>query len=254
MIQEPFAVGHSFVHRLDPRIRISTATVYSLVVAVSMTFQTLITAFIISLILLGLTQINIKKVMKRLAVVNGLILLFWLLLPLTFEGEALFHVGPLTVTRPGVLLSARITIKSNAILLTFISLVATMSIATLGHAMDRLGIPSKIVHLLLLTYRYIFVIEQEYQRLTRSAKIRGFRPRTNMHTYRTVAYFIGMLFVRASNRAERVHQAMLCRGFNGKFFCLSDFVFSSKDWFFSVFMGVLIVGLGMLEWKIINLF
>jgi cobalt/nickel transport system permease protein len=183
-----------------------------------------------------------------LAVVNGLILFFWLVLPLTFPGKPLFTLGPLAVTREGVILSAQITLKSNAILLAFISLIASMSIATLGNAMNRLNIPGKIVQLFLLTYRYIFVIDQEYQRLSRSAKIRGFRPGTNTHTYKTYAYLIGMLFVRASARAQRVHQAMLCRGFKGKFYCLHEFSMSLFDWTWSVIMAVVIFGLGILEW------
>jgi cobalt/nickel transport system permease protein len=71
-----------------------------------------------------------------------------------------------------------------------------------------------------MSYRYIAVIEDEYKRLLRAAKFRGFRPKTNFHSYKTFAYLAGMLFVRASLRAQRVHQAMLCRGFNQKFYSL----------------------------------
>jgi cobalt/nickel transport system permease protein len=152
------------------------------------------------------------------------------------------------VTREGILISARITLKSNAILLAFIALIASTPIATLGHALNRLHIPGKIVHLLLLTYRYVFVIEQEYQRLVRATKIRGFRPKSNMHTYRTYAYLIGMLFVRASERAERVRQAMLCRGFKGKFYSLREFSFSRQDFIWSAFMGIAVIGLSIVEW------
>ena len=99
-----------------------------------------------------------------------------------------------------------------------------------------------------MTYRYVFVIEQEYQRLLKAVKIRNFQPKTNMHTYRTYAYLVGMLFVRASARAERVHHAMLCRGFKGKFYCLYDFSVSRLDLIWSAFMGAAIIGLGVLEW------
>ena len=248
MIEEPFSDGDSLIHRLDPRLKVIFAILYSFIVALSSRFPTLFAALGFSLLLIVLARLNVQEVAKRLAVVNGLILFFWLVLPLTFEGKPLFYLGPLAVTREGVILSAQITLKSNAILLAFISLIASMSIATLGHAMNRLYIPDKIVHLFLLTYRYIFVIDQEYQRLSRSAKIRSFRPGTNAHTYRTYAYLIGILFVRASARAQRVHQAMLCRGFKGKFYCLREFSMSLFDWTWSVIMAVVIFGLGVLEW------
>ena len=248
MIEEPFSNGNSPVHNLDPRMKVIFATLYSFIVALSFKFPTLFIALGFSLLLIALARLNVQEVVKRLAVVNGLILFFWLVLPLTIKGETLFHLGPLAVTREGVILSAQITLKSNAILLSFIAMVASMSIATLGHAMNRLYIPDKIVHLFLLTYRYIFVIDQEYQRLSRSAKIRSFRPGTNAHTYKTYAYLIGMLFVRASARAQRVHQAMLCRGFKGRFYCLHEFSMSLQDWALSAIMAMVILGLVILEW------
>jgi energy-coupling factor transporter transmembrane protein EcfT len=60
-----------------------------------------------------------------------------------------------------------------------------MSLSVLGHSLEKLGISAKLVLLLLLTYRYIFVIEQEYRKLRRAAAIRSFHPGTNMHTYKT---------------------------------------------------------------------
>jgi len=248
MLEEPFTTGNSQIHRLDPRLKVLFATVYSFVVALSDSFPAMLAALGLSFLLIGLARLNIREVAKRVLIVNGLILLFWLVLPLTFEGEAMFYLGPFAVTREGVLISAMITLKSNAILLAFIALIASTSIATLGYALNRLRIPEKIVHLLLLTYRYVFVIEQEYQRLVRATKIRGFRPKSNMHTYRTYAYLIGMLFVRASERAERVHQAMLCRGFKGKFYCLREFSFSRLDFVWSVFMAIAVIGLEIVEW------
>jgi cobalt/nickel transport system permease protein len=248
MLEEPFATGHSQIHRLDPRLKVLFATVYSFIVALSDRFPSLFAALALSFLMIGLARLNIREVAKRVLIVNGLILFFWLVLPLTFEGVVLFYLGPFAVTREGLLISARITLKSNAILLAFLALIASTSIATLGHALNRLRIPEKIVHLLLLTYRYVFVIEQEYQRLVRATKIRGFRPKSNMHTYRTYAYLIGMLFVRASERAARVHQAMLCRGFKGKFYCLREFSFSRLDFVWSAFMAIAVIGLGIVEW------
>ncbi len=249
MISEHFATGNSMIHRLDPRIRVGLTCGYAFVVALSYQFSVLIVALVVAALLVVISQIDLIKVIKRMIWVNALILLLWLLLPFTFHGEALTHIGSFAIYRPGVVLAAQITLKSNAILLAFIALVATMSLSTLGHALYRLHVPEKIVQLLLMTYRYIFVIEQEYQRLVRAAKIRGFRPGTNTNTYRTYAYVVGMLFVRAASRAERVHQAMQCRGFKGKFHSLQEFQISSASWVFAILMTVVIVWLALMEWS-----
>jgi cobalt/nickel transport system permease protein len=223
MLREPFAVGDSPLHRLDPRIRLVSAAVDSCAVALCREFPALLAALILSMALVALARLRTAEVLKRLLVVNGLGVFIWAVVPFTFPGEALFRLGPFGAAREGVELAAQITLKSNAIVLAFMALAATMSLATMGHALHRLRVPDKIVHLFLMTYRYIFVLEQEYQRLVRAASIRGFKPGTNLHTYRTYAYLVGMLFVRAVDRAERVRWAMLCRGFKRKFYSLHEF-------------------------------
>jgi len=249
MISEPFAIGDSMIYRLDPRIRVALTVVFSFVVALAYQFPVLIGALILSSILIGVSRVSIKEVLSRMAIVNALILLLWLVLPMTFNGKIVTRIGPFAIYLPGVILAAQITLKSNAILLCFIALIATMSLATLGHTLHRLKVPAKIVYLLLMTYRYIYVIEQEYLRLLRAAKIRGFQAGTNVNTYRTFAYVIGMLLVRAALRAERVHQAMLCRGFRGKFYSLQEFQLGRQSWIFSILMLICIVGLALMEWS-----
>jgi cobalt/nickel transport system permease protein len=248
MFNEPFAIGDSIIHRIDPRFKVVAAAAFSIVVAVSYRFPTLIVALTASMVLILAAQLDLKAVAGRLLVVIGFIVLLWVVLPITFDGVPIVRIGPVSLTRPGVVLAAQISLKSLAILLAFIALVTTMHFTTLGHALDRLHLSGKLVHLLLMTYRYIYVIEQEYQRMVRAAKIRGFRPGTNLHTYRTFAYFIAMLFVRAAHRAERVYSAMRCRGFNGRLYCLADFPAHRSNWFFAGLMTAIVIGLVLLEW------
>jgi cobalt/nickel transport system permease protein len=170
-----------------------------------------------------------------------------LVIPFTFPGDALFRIGPFNASREGIALAGQITLKSNAIILAFMALVTTMPLSTLGHALNRLQLPDKFVHLLLMTYRYIFVLEQEYQRLMRAARIRGFQPGTNLHTYRTYAYLVGMLFVKAIDRAERVRWAMLCRGFKRKFYSLHEFKAGRGSVIFLIFISAAVLGIAAIE-------
>jgi cobalt/nickel transport system permease protein len=248
MIAEPLAHGDSFLHRIDPRLRVVVATLFSCSVAVFHTFAALLAACLAALLLLVMSGLEWREIGRRLAVVLGFLLLLWCLLPLTYEGDIVARVGPLNLYRPGILLSTQITLKSLAIIGGFTALVATIPINTLGQSLARLHIPAKLVYLLLMCYRYIFVIEQEYHRLIAAMKIRGFQPRTNLHTYRSYAYLIGMLFVRAAARAERVHQAMSCRGFNGRFHSLVAFSpHPVNRWFAPAATSVMLLLLG-LEW------
>jgi cobalt/nickel transport system permease protein len=248
VLKEPFASGNSFVHQLDPRIRLMSAAAYSIIVALSRNFQVLTAAVLFSLILIMLAQLPAREIIKRLAVVNSFIVLLWLALPLTFQGPDALALGPLRIYIAGVIMAAQITLKSNAILLALIALVATMNFSILGYALNWLHVPDKIVHLLLMTYRYVFLIEQEYQRLIRTAQIRGFRPGTNLHTYRTYACIVGMLLVRSAVRADQVYRAMLCRGFKRKFYCLYDFHSGKYQWLFATAMAGVILVFIYFEW------
>ena len=249
MISEPLAHGDSYLHRLDPRLRMVVAAFFSCAVAVFEAFPALTAACGAALVLLFFSGLEIRIVLRRLTVVLGFLLLIWLVLPLTFEGAVATRLGPIDLYRPGITLAARITLKSTAIIAAFTALAASMPISTLGQALARLHVPAKLVYLLLMCYRYIFVIEKEYHRLHTAMKIRGFKPRTNMHTYRSYAYLVGMLFVRAAARAERVHQAMSCRGFNGQFHSLAVFPPHPANRWFAAAAGALMIVFLWLEWS-----
>ncbi len=249
MIVEPFASGDSAIHKTDPRLKIVFATLFSIVTAVAQQSATLIVALVLAVIFVLAARLSIRLVLRRLIIVSGFLLLIWLILPLTYKGTPAVRLGPFTLAQPAIVLAAHVTLKSYTIVTVFMALVATMPAATLGHALERLRVPAKLVFLLLMTYRYIFVVEQEYRRLVRAAKIRGFRPGTNLHTYRTYAYFAGMLFLRASERAEQVTRAMKCRGFHGKFYCLSDLSTYSLTKSMLAVMAAGLCVLAALEWS-----
>ena len=239
MIEEKFAVGQSFIHRLDPIVRIIASFVLSIATALSDNLYLAGIYLLIAVLLVCLSRLNPKDVFNRLKPVFWFLLMIWILLPLTFDKETFFLLFDIQISIPGVVLCCKISVKSVTILLLFTALIATMTVASLGHGLHRLKIPDKMVFLLLMSYRYIAVIENEYKRLLRAAKFRGFKPGTNLHSYKTFAYLAGMLFVRASLRANRVYQAMLCRGFNQKFHTLDIYQTSGLNWLFlSCIIGI----------------
>lgn len=224
MLPEPLAAGgRALAARIDPRVRLVAALAYSSATAVWQKPASIAAALVFALALAVFFRLSAGSVLRRLFAVNGFIALLWLFLPFSLPGEALLRLGPLAASRDGVLLAFAITLKSNALVLALLALVAPLSLPTAGHALHRLGAPGKLVQLLLLTWRYLALLEQEFRRLRRAAALRGFRPRTDLHTYRTFAWLLGMLLVRAVDRAERVRRAMVCRGFQGVFFSLHEF-------------------------------
>jgi cobalt/nickel transport system permease protein len=248
MVEEEFSEGTSFMHGLDPRVKVVVTLLFSLLIAVSNNFSGLAIAFFLSLFLVAAARLSILRVGKRLLLANGLIAFLWVFLPLTYNGEASLALGPLSLSREGVICALRITLKCNTIILVMMATLSTTSIFDLGHAMRELHVPGKIVHLFLFTYRYIHVIFQEYLRLTNAMKVRGFVPRSDMHTYRSYAYLVGMLLVRSYDRAERIHEAMLLRGFNGRYYSLNRFSIGRGDILYFSAMLIAILGLVWMQW------
>ncbi len=247
MTFEKFSQGKSLLHRTDTRVKLVSAMSLTLVIALCHSFYTSLAGLSAGLLLLIFSRLNLRLVFWRLVLVNSFIAFLWITLPLTYPGEALYVLGPVSLSGQGIELAALISIKANAIILFFITLLATATVADLGHGLESLRMPKKLCLLLLFSYRYIFVVNQEYHRLLRAAKLRCFKPRTNLHTYRTYAYLFGMTLVKSWNRAERVGQAMMLRGFHGRFYSIQEKTITKVDLVFLIIMMIAAIGLAFIE-------
>jgi cobalt/nickel transport system permease protein len=134
------------------------------------------------------------------------------------------------------------TMRLYARALTLVSLalfVAQTTPLTAGlKAAHCLFIPSLLLQIGLLTWRYVHVFGGELRRLRVAMHVRGFRARANRHTYRSTAHLAGALLVRGFERAERVAQAMRCRGYDGRFHSLARLRTRVIDvWLFLLIVG-----------------
>ena len=198
------------VHALDPRVRILAATAFALVVVIGDRFAMLGTGLVMALTVAAAARLPAAVTARRVLAMDGIIIVALVLLPF------------------------------NAVMLAFLALVGTIETATLGHALRRLRVPDKLVHLLLFTARYITVFEREYRRLRRAMKARAFRPRNTLHTWRSLGYVVGMLLVRSFERAERILAAMKCRGFDGRFHGPDSAALAPRDWAFAALWAALL--------------
>lgn len=236
MIEERFARGNSLLHKIAPKVKVIVAIAFVTVVAISNSYTVVASALVFACCLLLLSRLDAVPVLKRLVAANSFTLFLWLTLPITYEGTVVAQLGFLSVSKQGLLLASLITLKTNAIVLSLIALLATSTIASLGHALESLYFPKRLCFLLLFSYRYIFVIHQEYLKLARAAQLRCFVPATNTHTYKTVGYLFGMTLVKSWNRASRIHQAMLLRGFDGRLNSLEHEIVGKHDILFLLSM------------------
>jgi cobalt/nickel transport system permease protein len=141
----------------------------------------------------------------------------------------------------GLTLALLLAMKGLTIVTLMLVLLATAPLDATLKAAHALHIPGLLVQLAMLTYRYVFVLGAELHRLRIALRVRGYRNRASRHSYRTVGHVAGTLLVRSVEQAERVGQAMRCRGFDGRFRSLTTFRTSVPD----VVGFFLIAGSGM---------
>lgn len=228
MIEEHLR-GDSVIHRLDPRLKIVTAFVLAVVIALAPNIRAAAAGLLAGIALTVAARIPGKELLKRLLAVNEFVLLLWLVIPLTHAGPPALSWRGFSVSAPGLAMTASLTLKANAAALILIGMLATSSIFDLGHGLIHLGAPKKLVFLFFLMYRYAWVTADEYDRIIRAVKARGFKMAASLHAYRTVGYVIGGLLIKSHRRAERLYQAMVCRGFDGTFWVLDHFRFGRRD-------------------------
>lgn len=238
-----------YLDRVDPRLRVSFAAGLIMLVAASGRFATLGAALAAALLCAALSGNPRRRLLHRLATLNGVLLLVGVLLPMTTDGTPVAYVGPWPYTREGVLTAVSVALKGNGIVLAAVGLLGTLPTATLGHVLSHFYFPDKLVQLTVFTVRYLEVFHREYARLRAAMRVRGFRPGLNRHTYRSFGYLAGMLLVRSLDRSERIVAAMKCRGFRGRFYLLDHFAFSAaRDLPFGIPAALALLALAWLEW------
>ena len=106
-------------------------------------------------------------------------------------------------------LVARCTIALLAMLL----FTATTPFADILRLFQTLHVPGLLITTLALMHRYLFVLADESARMRRARASRNFSPHRQV-SWRTLSTVIAQLFLRASDRADRIYDAMRARGWN----------------------------------------
>ncbi len=243
---EEFAYGQSLIHRLDPRGKILLFLIFSIFIILSSSFKALLLYAIFSFFLLFLANLPLKVLLKRLVFINIFNLLVWISLILGDLISGFYQEGMIILRSDTIKLALVITLKSNALFLLTLSLIATTPLPFLAHALIHLKVPSKLVLIFFLSYRYFSILHQEYDKLILALKAKGFRPKTNFNTYKTYAYLLGMLLLKSLKKAEDLYRGMLARGYRNNFPILTPFHFDTLDYlfiFFSIVYIIIVFGL-----------
>ena len=193
-------------------------------------------------------QLPWRPLLKRVAAMDSFIILMLLMLPFTHPGTPLFTLFGLTGSLEGTYQAIAIGLRAQVIMLVLITWVGTLDPIILGQALQQLKMPARLTQLLLFTIRYIEVLYREYHRLRLAMRARAFRARSNMHSWRSIAYLFGMLLVRSHDRSERVLNAMKCRGYTGVLPMRKSEALTHSDRLFLLSLACVLSALIAAEW------
>ena len=210
---DALAAGDSPVHRLDPRIKVLTTALFVIcvvsfdkyVIAAMAPF-----AFLLSMVM-ALSGIPAQFIVKKLALVSPFALCLAMFNPL-LDQQPHLYLGSLPVSG-GWLSFLSILLRFCLTAGAMLVLVAVTGFQAVCMALEKLGMPKIFAVQLLLLYRYLFVLMDEGRRIYRARELRTFQGRGL--GLRTFGPLIGGLLLRTLDRAQRIHLAMLCRGFDG---------------------------------------
>ncbi|MCR4666015.1 MAG: energy-coupling factor transporter transmembrane protein EcfT [Desulfovibrio sp.] len=253
MLVQSFSTQKSYIHTIDPRLRLLLALTFSLLCVSIASFKALLPLFCLALLLLLLSNPPAALLLKRIASVNLFLLFLWLFTPFTTSGTAIGQLGPFTLTEEGVELTLLVTAKANVLAISFIALLATIPTRTLGHALHALHCPSKLTFMLLFSERSFYLLFDQWQALREATKLRCFTVRFTLHSYKTIASLLAILIIRSVDQAKRSFDALRIRGFNGVFFSGTSFHLKKRDILFTlillpIFLLSLALELGLTEY------
>jgi cobalt/nickel transport system permease protein len=211
-----------------------------------------LTALAVGLVLLGLARLRWIWVRGRLGLFALAALPFLLVLPFTLgtDGPG-WMLGLVRVSEHGLVVGLAVVARCLAIGCLALVLIGTAPMHQTLAAAHALRMPGLLVLIAGLAYRYTHLLTEEYKRVRVALRTRGFKVAATRHGYRTIGHVTGAVLVRGADRAERVADAMRCRGFDGTFHTTAAFCTKKTD--ILAVAALLIVTIALLLWDRVGL-
>lgn len=252
---EKLATEPSVLSRLDPRAKI-LATLGFILAVVSFprtSVAALLPLALFPMILAALGNIPWRVIGRSVLLASPFAVMLGVFNPLLDQQTVLtvagFPVSSGMLSFLSILIRFALTVSAGLILL------ASIGFQPICSGLSRLGVPQVFTTQLLLLHRYALVLAGEAARMSLARELRSNGRAMPLATYGPL---LGHLLLRALQRAQRVHQAMLSRGFDGRLhhaahpawqhrdtlflsFCLLGFVLA-RQFDLAQLLGALVLG------------
>lgn len=241
--------AHSPVHDLPPHCKL--AAVFCFVLVVVSTPREAVWAFGLYALLLvvaaAAARVPAGFLLRRLLIEIPFVA-FAFLMPFVVPGEEIHVLGvPLSV--PGLWGAWNVLAKGTLGVAASVILASTTELRSLLLGLQRLRLPPLLVQIASFMIRYGDVITDEMRRMSIARRSRGFEARGVRH-WGVLAKSAGALFIRSYERGERVHLAMVSRGYTGTMPVIDEVTASPAQWRYAAALPVSALLVCLLGWTL----
>ncbi len=248
LVNDSIAQRKGLLQSLDPRVKLVSMVVLIFAVAMTHDIRLLAIVYVLTLICAYLSKVEIGFFLKRvwvfIPIFAGIIMI-----PILFNvftpGDALVtlatlgpnaHLGPfalppvITITRQGVMMAALFVLRVATCVSTAVLLFLTTPRDQLFKSLRSLKVPKVYVLTMDMCYRYIFLFTDMVRGFYTAKKSRSLKTLPLVEEQKWVGSRVGYTLIKALNMSEKVHGAMVSRGFNGDIKIMHRYVLHRRDY------------------------
>jgi cobalt/nickel transport system permease protein len=241
--------GNTPVHRLAPQCKLVAVVCFVLIVVATPRDQFwAFGLYAAALAAIAAVARIPAPVVGRRMLVEVPFVVFAVLLPFLSHGPRVDVLG-VSVSETGLLGAWNVLAKGTLGVVASILLAATTEPRTLLLGIERLHLPPLMVQIMSFMFRYADVVGGEMHRMRIARESRGFRGR-DVRQLGVVAQSAGALFIRSYERGERVHLAMLSRGYTGVMPAIIDVRAGRGQWLAAAMLPVGALAIALAAWSL----
>jgi len=202
------------IHQIHPCAKLVTTVIFLTVVASFAKYEVmgLLPLLLYPMVIFTLGDLPVGGILKRVLLTVPFVIFIGIFNPL-FDQAPYATIGPIVLSG-GWISFLSILLRFFLAVTAALLLVATTGMDAIGMALLKLRVPRIFVIQLLFMYRYLYVLLEEFIRTIRAHSLRSFQGEGVKP--KVWGSLLGQLLLRTIDRAQRIYQAMLCRGFDGE--------------------------------------
>jgi len=250
IFSERYVQNRKFLQSIDPRFKLLTLLFFMVVCGLSRSILTLVFLAFIASMYAKMSGLKMQDFLKRVWIILPILALVISLPASTSiftKGKPLLYIYkeldlsiwfinlPYEVyfSPEGITIILRMALRVGVSLSFGYLLIMTTRWTHLTKSLGVLRIPSLIISILNMTYRYIYVLSRIAFEMIEARFLRTVGRIDNKQNRRFISSRISFLFVKSSFLSDEIYDSMRCRGYTGEPVCIDSFKLGQVDllWF-----------------------